>query len=119
MKQYNQILVFFFFTFSVMGQSNLNPQFHLTKENLENFIMHYNKDDTLEKVNSKQDQFINFNPVIIFNNEEGYLDILVGLGDLSQSTIFTVYQSVDNTKEQELWGIYGEESIITLATKLI
>lgn len=117
MKQNLHALILSFFTIVGIGQSKNSLQLHLTKDKLETSNEFKKQANSKEEVH--QERFINFNSVMSFNNDEDYIDVLKNLGDLSQATIFTVYQSDKESKEQELWGIYGEESNISLTTSSI
>ncbi|MCK5442134.1 MAG: T9SS type A sorting domain-containing protein [Maribacter sp.] len=116
MRHYYITIVFLFLTAIVSGQSNKIFRLHLHKKVLDSLKV-AGKDSTSYNKSEEQNQkYINFNPVMQFKNEIDYLDIVSDIGDLSQTTIFTVYQSDDATKEMELWGLYGEDSNITLTT---
>jgi len=108
------------------GQSEKSPKLHITKENLQ--VTRENlqasdgllpKNDSISHDEAGEQQFINFNPVISFKDPKNILTIDKDLEDLSQVTIFTVYQSDNGSAVKGLWGIYSEESSITLTTEQI
>lgn len=67
---------------------------------------------------NQQGSLINYNEAISFDGIDDYFEVDEEIYDLSQVTIFSVFQS-DNTieEESEIWGIHGEESSLGLTTK--
>ncbi|WP_046744900.1 T9SS type A sorting domain-containing protein [Kordia zhangzhouensis] len=114
MKHY-YFLLFVFITTLGWSQHSKSLRLHITHDNFETDFRTTPKPSESKK---NQQQYINFNPVISFRDKTDYVEIFKELGDLSQATIFTVYKTDDSIREREIWGLYGEESLITLTTKI-
>ncbi|MFH4967516.1 T9SS type A sorting domain-containing protein [Gaetbulibacter sp. M240] len=99
------------------GQSDNQLKFHLTKERLLSLDLDQKEQDSTKKDTTSSEVLINFNPVISLINPNTNFQILKDVGELVQVTIFTVYQSKNAMESSELWGIYNQESKITLTTK--
>ncbi|WP_242158317.1 T9SS type A sorting domain-containing protein [Aestuariivivens sediminis] len=104
-------------TLCCRGQSDTQLKFHLTIERLNSFELEQTKKDSTKNNKAISEAFMNFNPVISLKNPNSNFQIFSDVGDLSQVTIFTVYQSKNISGSEELWGIYNQESKITLTTK--
>lgn len=112
-------IIFIFLTAIVTGQSDKMAKLHINKILLDSLLAE-GKEPYSNKQNTKEEgEYINFNPVMQFKNGKDYIDLLKDPGDLSQVTIFTIYLSDEVSMEKELWGIYDEESNITLTTSRI
>lgn len=119
MKLQLSFIILFGLTEICSGQADTSLKLHLTKENLRTLEEVQLKNDSTGHAEAEEEQFINFNPVITFKEAKNILTINKDLEDLSQVTIFTVYQSDNGSAAKGLWGIYSEESSITLTTRQI
>ncbi|MGG8495189.1 T9SS type A sorting domain-containing protein [Tenacibaculum sp. TC6] len=76
--------------------------------------------ESLQRIQEKDTtsaKMINYHKVISFNGIDDYLEISKSIADLSQVTIFTVFQSEKSSEEKEVWKLQGEESTIGLTTQ--
>ena len=120
MKSFYFTLAVFFFTSVSIGQSRHDPKFRLTSETMQAIsiakqLKTENQNNNGE-ASGKEEQFINFNKVISLKFESDYASILMNLGDLSQLTVFTVYEPEDPSIASDIWKIYGEDSFVSLST---
>lgn len=113
------IIILFGLSGFCCGQSDQSLRLHITEEKLRTSGELQLKNDSTGHNETEEQQFLNFNPVITFKEAKNILTIDKDLEDLSQLTIFTVYQSDNSSAVKGLWGIYNEESRITLTTEQI
>nr|WP_321232912.1 T9SS type A sorting domain-containing protein [uncultured Psychroserpens sp.] len=118
MKSYYYTLSLLFFTITSIGQSKQNLKFQLTNTNLKSFTSteYVLEHGSGEEISQSQEHLINFNPVILFNDDNDYLSVLTDIDKLSQLTVFTVYNIENNTVNKDIWKIYGEDSFVVLRT---
>lgn len=115
MKSYYSVVVLFFTIIST-GQSKHHPKLELTNSTLKNFSISKQYVSESQILDKNQEQLINFNKVMSFKDENDYLSVLTNLNNLSQLTVFTVYQSENDISAQDVWKIYGEDSFVSLST---
>ncbi len=62
---------------------------------------------------------INYNPAISFNGTNDYLVLEKPISNISQVTVFTIFNPVvtDTLQGKAVWGLHSEESEIALTTK--
>ena len=113
------IIILFGLSGFCFGQSDKSLRLHITKERFRTSEELQLENDSTGHDEAEEQQFMNFNPVITFKDARNILTINKDLEDLSQVTIFTVYQSDNRSAVKGLWGIYSEESSITLTTEQI
>src|SRR5687768_18622221 len=62
---------------------------------------------------------LNYNPVFQFDGPEHPISVPVQLGELTQATIFIVYQAAGPGPEQNIWKISDPDGSFHLTTKKI
>ncbi len=97
------------------GQS---PFLKINSENAKDHQVSFYGTDLSDKINEESSvPLINYNPAWIFNGADDYMEVYQKISDLSQVTIYTVFQSEsDSGSDTEIWGIHGEESELALTS---
>lgn len=115
-KNYRLLVVAYLFYVCSFGQ-NGRPILSLTSQDFvkepHNTTEQKKAVNDLAKINQR---LLNFHPVNTFDIHT-VENISKTIGNVKQTTVFTIYQLDDSNIERELWKIDGDESSIQLTTK--
>lgn len=124
MKQHYLILGLYLIAFSTLAQT---PLFKISPENLDQTVTNFYGDQLnadLENDFSDAQDLINYNPTFSFDGIEDYIQIEKPISNLSQMTLFTVFQpSAEDPETQQpeadIWQVQGEEATLGLTTQKV